>query len=162
MPVDAGALRDLIALRDRLDAKVAAAVRAYDESGLWACDGSTSMTAWLRSTVGMSSRDAGRVAARAKRLARLPVVAAAWADGVLSTGQVDAVLAAVNAKTVDRFADHEHELLPALAELAPADVTRAMRVWKAHAEAAAGLELAPDERERRLHLSPVGDEWAID
>ncbi|HEX7169038.1 MAG TPA: DUF222 domain-containing protein [Acidimicrobiales bacterium] len=162
VPVDRDTLRQLIALRDRLEAKVVVAVRDYDRSGLWACDGATSMTAWLRAEAGMSPGDAGRVAARAKRLARLPATAAAWADGELSTGQVDAVLASVTTKTIDRLADHEHDLLPTLASLPARDVARVMRVWHAHAEAEAGAEPPVDERERRLRLSAVGNEWAID
>jgi hypothetical protein len=38
------------------------------------------MTAWLRER-GLTSRDAGRLAATARRLAGLPVTRAAWADG---------------------------------------------------------------------------------
>ena len=47
IPVDGDALAAVFALRDRLDARLAEAVAAFDRHELWECDGATSMTAWL-------------------------------------------------------------------------------------------------------------------
>jgi hypothetical protein len=45
IPVDGDALAALLALRDRLDARICDAVAAHDRAGLWELDGATSMTA---------------------------------------------------------------------------------------------------------------------
>jgi hypothetical protein len=47
IPVDGDALAAVIALRDRLDARISDAVNAYDRAGLWELEGATSMTGWL-------------------------------------------------------------------------------------------------------------------
>ncbi|HEX7167911.1 MAG TPA: DUF222 domain-containing protein [Acidimicrobiales bacterium] len=160
--VDRDELARAIALRDRLDAKIAEAVAAYDSAALWECDGSTSMTAWLRSEAGMAGRDAARAARVAKHVARLPETAAAWRDGHLSSGQVDTIAGRLSDATISRFAEQEAELLPVLAPLGVNDLARAMRQWQAHALA----EVEPDhdegEPKRELHVSPVGDRWQVD
>ena len=50
LPYDGESLTQAIALRDRLDARIAEAVAAFDTSGWWAADGSVSTVAWLRGT----------------------------------------------------------------------------------------------------------------
>ena len=47
IPLDGDALEALLALRDRLEARISSAVAAHDRAGLWELDGATSMTAWL-------------------------------------------------------------------------------------------------------------------
>jgi len=47
IPVDSEALAAVLALRDRLDARISDAVAAHDRAALWELDGATSMTAWL-------------------------------------------------------------------------------------------------------------------
>src|SRR3712207_1320837 len=84
IPVDGDALIAVLALRDRLDAKIASAVSEFDAAGLWELDGATSMTAWLKDRGARSSREAGRTAAVGKRLRELPALADAWRDGRLS------------------------------------------------------------------------------
>ncbi|HEX7165444.1 MAG TPA: DUF222 domain-containing protein [Acidimicrobiales bacterium] len=111
---------------------------------------------------GMSRRDAGRVATRAKRMARLPAMSAAWRDGALSSAQVDAVLAVFTDTTAGLLGEHEESLVPTLSSLPANDVTRVMREWRARAVAELDAEPAIDTRERRLHVPPVGDAWAID
>ena len=48
VPTEGAALTQLLALRDRLDARIAEAVGDFDAARLWDLDGATSMTAWLR------------------------------------------------------------------------------------------------------------------
>jgi hypothetical protein len=57
------------------------------------------MVAWLRQGARQSQRDANRCAKTARRLRDLPVTAAAYRDGVLSAGQVQAIVANLNDKT---------------------------------------------------------------
>ncbi len=101
IPPDGTAIAAAVALRDRLEAKITEAAGAFDAASLWDLDSATSMAAWLRHHAGMTSRDAARTAARARRLRQLPATAAAWRAGQVSSGQLDAVLAAVQPNTVD-------------------------------------------------------------
>lgn len=83
--LDPTALVAVMGLRDRLDAKIAAAVVAeLDAAGLWDDDGSVSIAAWLRAHAGQTSRQAKRLTTTAARLRGLPAVQAAWAEGRLA------------------------------------------------------------------------------
>ena len=64
----AGDIEELLALRDRLDAKISEALRAFDAERCWAEDGSLSLTAWLAAHGRRSRREACREAVTAKRL----------------------------------------------------------------------------------------------
>ena len=120
------------------------------------------MTAWLRHHAAMTSRDAARTVARAKRLRDMPATASAWQAGELGSGQVDAILAALRPSPRHLFADHETDLVPSLVGLSVADTTRAMAAWSAHAEALSH-EDERAEPERALHLSKTLDgSWAVD
>jgi len=145
-------IEQLLALRDQLDAKISEALRAFDATQAWADDGSLSLTAWLAFHGRRSSREAHREALAAKRLAQLPATAAAWADGVLSSSQVGAVLANVSAEHAELYATHEEELTPLLAALSVRDTVAAMRSWRLRAEAISdGPE--PTFRPSQFHLS---------
>jgi hypothetical protein len=98
-----------------LTAKATMAGAAFDAAALWDLEGDTSMTAWLRTRAGMTSRQAARTVTTSRRLAAAPVTAAAWSDGTLSTGQVEAITANVDDATAALFAEHEADLIPVLA-----------------------------------------------
>ncbi len=100
LPADSAVLTEAFTLADRLNAKLLAAVGEHDAAELWRNDGATSMTAWLRHHSGRSGRDAARCARTARRLRQLPVTAAAYRDGVLSAGQVQAIVANLKDRTV--------------------------------------------------------------
>ncbi|HKX69997.1 MAG TPA: DUF222 domain-containing protein, partial [Acidimicrobiales bacterium] len=89
IPLDGDALAAAIALRDRLDARISDAVNAYDTASLWELEGATSMTGWLADRAGMARARAAATAARARKLAQLPLTSGAWRDGALSSGQVE-------------------------------------------------------------------------
>jgi hypothetical protein len=106
-----------------------------------------------------SRKEAYREALTATRLAQLPVTAAAWADGALSSSQVAAVVANVSAEHASLYAAHEDELTPALAALSVRDTAAAMRLWRLRAEATDDRPEAPSHpsegrRELSGHLSP--------
>ncbi len=82
---------------------------------------------------GLTSRSAGRLSLLARRLHKLPTTSAAYRAGVLSGGQVAAIVAQLDDDTVALFADHEDELVPYLAPLTVAGVARAMAAWKSRA-----------------------------
>jgi hypothetical protein len=165
IPVDAAALARSSALLDRLSAEVTAAVGAFDAAEAWRDSGAVSMTAWLRRHTGRSGREAGRLVRMARRLAALPVTAAAYGDGTLSGGQVQAIVANLNDDTTRLFAESESEMVAKLARLGVGDVSRVMQRWAA----AAQDHLQPDPGadgedpegpvgpERTLHLSETLD-----
>jgi len=145
-------IEQVLWVRDRLDAKISEALRSFDAQELWASDGSLSLAAWLAAHGRRSRRDAYREATVARRLGQLPVSAAAWSDGTLSSGQVAAIVANVSAGRAALYAQHEPEMTPLLAELSVADTTAAMRAWRLHAGAEDdGPE--PAERASELYLS---------
>lgn len=162
IPAEGEAIVAALAERDRLEARIAQAVAAFDRARLWDLDAASSMTAWLRRRGRCTRRDAARIAARAKAVGSLPVTAAAWSSGRLSSGQVDAIVARLRPETRDRFAEHEEDLVPVLAPLSVTDTTVAMSVWAARAEAETD-PAEPAEPERSLHASrTLGGHMALD
>ncbi len=160
VPLCGEAITEVLALRDRLDAKITDAVGAFDAAGLWDLDSATSMTAWLRQHGVMTKREAARVTGRAKKLRSLPVTAAAWQAGELSGGQVDAMVAVLKPEVLELFAEQEPELVPSLVGLSVVDTSRAMGHWAAHA---AALSNEAEESKRGLHLSRTLDgTWVLD
>jgi Domain of unknown function (DUF222) len=157
LPVDNAVLAEAFALADRLNAKLLAAVGDYDTAELWRNDGATSMTAWLRHHTHRSGRDAARCAKTARRLRQLPVTAAAHRDGVLSGGQIQAIVANVKDRTAGLYADHEADLVPELARLSVVDTAVAMQDWARRADAVVGDDPDTPQPERVLHLSRILD-----
>jgi Domain of unknown function (DUF222) len=118
------------------------------------------MTSWLADRGGMAGARAAATASRARKLAPLSLSPQAWRDGVLSSGQVDAIAANLDADTLELFAAHEAAVLPCLVDLSPRDVTTAMRAWRE--AATAGRDPKP-ERPHALHLSrTLADRWRVD
>jgi Domain of unknown function (DUF222) len=148
----AGDIEGLLALRDRLDSKLSEVLGVFEAEQGWAEDGSLSLTAWLVAHGRRSRKEAHREAVAAKRLSALPVTAAAWAEGVLSSSQVGAVVANVSAEHAGLYAAHEDELTPVLATLSVPGTAAAMRSWRLHAEAATDGTEAPS-RPSEIHLS---------
>jgi hypothetical protein len=157
LPADGRVLTEAFALADRLNATLLAAVGEYDAAELWRNDGATSMTAWLRHHTRRSGRDAARCAGTGRRLRQLPVTAAAYRDGVLSGGQVQAIVANLKDRTVGLFADHEAELVPEVAGLSVGDTAVAMQDWARRADAVVDDDPEPALPERSLHLSRILD-----
>jgi hypothetical protein len=147
-------------LRDRLDARISDAVAAHDRAGLWELDGATSMTAWLVDRAAMPRARAAAMVSRARKLAHLPVTAAAWRDGVLSSGQVEAIAGHLDPDTLGLFAHHETELVPTLVGLSVRDVAAAMGAWR---ECATSDRDPQPEPTQALYLSStLGGRWRLD
>ena len=88
---------------------------------------------------------------------QLPVTAAAYRDGVLSSGQVQAIVANLKDRTASLFAHHEAELVSELAALSVTDTAVAMQDWARRAEAVVGDDPDSPQPERSLHLSRILD-----
>jgi Domain of unknown function (DUF222)/HNH endonuclease len=162
IPVDCAALAAVVELWDRLDARIsdADAVAACDRAGLWELDGATSMTAWLADRAGMARPRAAATVARARKLTHLPVTAAAWRDGALSSGQVEAIAANLDPDTIDLFADREAVMVPALVDLPVRDVATVMAAWRECATADRDPKPQPAQA---LYLSrTLAGRWRLD
>lgn len=152
VPVQGESIAEMFSVIDRLQAKAAMAVSAYDAQGLFEVDGSGSMTSWLRQHTGVPNPN--QVVKTARRMRRLPVTAAAWLDGTLTGAQVHAIVGTVDDAIIDQLIEHEADLVPVLAPLSAFDVLTVMRQWKADAEAHNQTE--PDTSST-AHLSPMLD-----
>lgn len=160
IPHERDSLVQAIALRDRLDARIAEVVGEFEVTGWWAVDAAASMTAWLRAHARMTRRAAQRLRSIASRLRSLPVCAEAYADGRLSEGQIEAIVAHLDDPMTEIFAEQEAELVPYLIPLTVAGVSQAMSAWLIRARPEPS---EPREPERTLHLSQTLDErWVLD
>jgi Ser/Thr protein kinase RdoA (MazF antagonist) len=121
----------VFAVYDRLTAWLSDAVDGVDP----AADGAITLPQWLRVQARRSQRDAATLTRRSARVAGCPAVAAAWRDGRLATGQVDAVVATVTDPTAALFAEHAAALVPTLTRLSGRDTETAMRQWATYAAA---------------------------
>ena len=157
LPVDNDLLAQAFELADRLNAKLVAAVGEHDGAEVWRNDGATSMTAWLRHRAQSTSRDATLATKTARRLRQLPVTSAAYGEGRLSGGQVQAIVANLTDRTTGLFAQHETELVPGFGDLSVTETATRMQAWARYADAV--LDDPPDtpQPQRSLHLSRILD-----
>ncbi|MGY1622344.1 DUF222 domain-containing protein, partial [Geodermatophilus sp. SYSU D00965] len=81
-------LRGLLCAQNRLAAEVARTVAACEGTGAAEFDGLKSMASWLRGHGHLSVAEAGRVVRAGRACAQLPAVAAAFAAGAVTEGQV--------------------------------------------------------------------------
>ncbi len=156
IPAGGDALAEAFALFDRLEAKLSQAVGAFDAGDGYLADGAVTAKAWLRHFAKLASREASACVARSRRLRSLPHTASAWAEGSLSSGQVQAVVANVSDATVGHLAEVEEDLVPLLAPLTVVETAAAMRHWRIQAEAFLDPPEAPDPS-RSLHCSQIMD-----
>jgi Domain of unknown function (DUF222) len=133
----AGDLIDGFVLLDRLTARLVDTVGAFDRAGLWALDGASSMAGWLKANAVRTGSDAGSLTKIARLLHALPFTAEAFNAGRLSYGQVQTIAANVNTKTVERFAEHEADMVPSFETLTIKKTADAMQYWARHAAALA-------------------------
>ena len=131
----AGALKEAFVAFQLFEAKLCEAVGEFDHARLWDVEGARSMADWLTVACGFSRRNAKRWSSTAAQLLVLPVTAAAWRDGSLSSGQVEAIVGHVNDETRPRFAEMETAIVPTIVGLSVADTRVVMRTWAAHAQA---------------------------
>jgi len=127
------ALGAAIAEHARHGARLAVAVASFEAAGRHELDGARTMKAWLRANAGIDETEAARLCATGRRLRALPVVRAAVLDGVLSGGQLRAIVANVPTRHLERFADHEADIVPTLAGLDVDQTERALQAWRREA-----------------------------
>lgn len=130
IPVDRRAVVEAIRLSDRLGAKISTAVGELDVRLAHLPD-EPSLSAWLRRQARLGYADAERLVFTAQRLRAWPLTRRAWLDGVLSAGQVGAVVANVPPPATGRYATDEREVVPVLIGLSVTDTAAAIRRWAA-------------------------------
>jgi hypothetical protein len=131
IPVDRTAVVEAIRLSDRLGARVSEAVGRLDSAlaPLARRPDDPTLAVWLRRQARLSYADAERLVFTAQRLRQWPLTRRAWLDGVLSGGQVGAVVANVPPAATLRYANDESEVVPVLIGLSVTDTAAALRRW---------------------------------
>ena len=163
VPVDGDALASVLALRDRLEAKIVTAVCAFDDTDEWdTAEGCASLGAWLRIRGRMTAGDATRLARTARRLRHLPTLREAWLDGSVSGGHVATVVANLNDRTVALFRDQEDDLVPILGQVEVGAAANAMKAWAAQAREILDDDPGEPDPDRTAHLSPTLDGGRLD
>jgi len=156
VPVDGDALAEVLALRDRFEARLVEAVCAFDDTNEWdRAEGCASLAAWLRIRGRMTAGDAGRLAKTARRLRSLPTLRQAWLDGAVSGGHVASVVANLSDRTAPLFREQEDDLVPILAGVEVGAAAVAMRAWAAEARERLGGDGSEPDPDRSAHLSPT-------
>jgi hypothetical protein len=79
---------ELLRARNRLDAELTRTVRECEVAGAAEHDGLKTMQSWLRGHAHLSDAEAGRLVRSGRALEHLPAVAAGFADGAITAGQV--------------------------------------------------------------------------
>lgn len=155
LPADRESIAEVLRLRDRLEAKLALGVAAFEKAGGHELDHATSAVAWLR-THGLSVAAAGSLLRSGRRALEVPELGEAWVDGRLGSGHVQAIVANVSERTAALFAEHAAALLPSLEDLTAREAAIAMQAWRAQADALLDVGNADgDDRPptSTLHLS---------
>ena len=175
-------LRQLVPLAqigiNRLAAVQTAAVAAGEARQVQQVDGMMSMKAWLTGHCRLSGRAAADLVRDGRRLAQLPALAAAYAQGAITPAHVAVVTAAVTPARVAvaeangiNLATTDAVLTDAARALGPEDTAKAVRRWVAGIDPDGTLdEDAGRPRVFRMavssngriylsgHLDPVGGE----
>lgn len=120
---------ELLAARDRVDAELALAVAAADAGGAWSGCGHRSARRFLRSFGRQSSAMAGLVLGRSRLLGGHQITARAAADGKLSLGAVDAIVAVVTDRRASLYRRDEPLLVAKGAELPLEDFETLLAHW---------------------------------
>jgi hypothetical protein len=128
-PVTCDDLAELLRARDVLDAKLCAGIGEVDAAELWDTQDAVSMSGWLRRPLVCTHDHAGRHVARARKLRALAATRAAWADGRLSSAQVDAICAVVTAERLAAYLEAETDMVDQLTRLDGPDTAAVLRAW---------------------------------
>jgi hypothetical protein len=148
-PVTCDDLAELLRARDILDAKLCAGIGEVDAAELWDTADAVSMTGWLRRPLVCTHDHAGRHVARARKLRAMAATRAAWADGRLSSAQVDAICAVVTAERLTAYLDAETDMVDQLTRLDGPDTAAVLRAWAP--TALGNLALLCRRHHRRIH-----------
>src|SRR4051812_1193283 len=117
-------------MSDRLAAVRTRVVSAWDQRRVWAEDGSKSPSARLARDVGMDPETARVEVRRARKLRRMPHVAAALADGELSLDKADLLARGCTRPLQPMFERDEAFLVEQVCGLRFVPARKAVEYWK--------------------------------
>jgi len=100
----------LLAHRNRLDAEIVRTVRECELTGAAEHDGLKTMQSWLRGHGHLAEAEAARLVASGRALEHLPAVAAGFADGSITGGQVWLIARIAEPDRLAAAADHGVDL----------------------------------------------------
>lgn len=173
-----GAAADYLALRDLIEQLEVTSLRwlaTVDASGAPSADGSASTAAWVRRHTGCAARTAAADVRLARRLHTdgqrpLSTTAGLLDDGLVTLDHARVIARATATMSADAFATAEPLVAKTAAKL-PADPAgqvaaqiceHAEELHASEAVDPVAARRAAAEASRHLHLSPVGDMWALD
>ena len=115
--------------RARLDAAEAAVIAEFDSRGCCVTDGMVSTRAWLGHHTGVARAVAGGRVRLAKRLRRMPLMADALADGLVTDGHARSLARCLTPRTLEAFACDESVLVDQAVGLEADDFDRVVTRW---------------------------------
>lgn len=143
---------ELMAVAQRVQALLAAAVAGFGRSSEWGEDGARSAAGWLAAECRLPHREVARWGTLGGLVERLPVVARAWAAGTVATAHVAALASVCNHRTSDAMVRDQDLLVECARTLSYGDFRRALAYWLQHADPD-GCEAAELDRQQRRRVS---------
>ena len=132
-----------------LDAFVTKATAGFDAAGNWVPDGARSAKAWLSTRCRLPKSTAGKTVRRGRAIRHLPHASQAWADGAITSAQVD-VIATLRTEVTEEALTHDEEILVGQAStMSYQSFVRAADYWKQLADADGAEEDDQKRRDRR-------------
>jgi Domain of unknown function (DUF222)/HNH endonuclease len=122
-------VRDLVELKERLEAELMRSVGQWDAEGCWAEDGAVSAASWLATQTSLPRAAAGRLVRAARLLGEHETTAVALASGAVTSVQVD-TLATLTRNREDLYPAAEDALLTAAEALGADDFAAVARHWR--------------------------------
>ena len=138
--------------RSRLEALWAVVVGRFEAAGGPQVDGAWSAGNWVAARTGCRRGTANGRVGLARKLARMPATAAAYAQGALTEGHVRALAGALNARTAERFAEYEARLVAEATRLSAEATARMIAFWLRHADPD-GPEPGPEDGPDTCHIA---------
>ena len=161
MAVDADDLEAVLRAREMLLAYTMAPLAAFDDLRLYQPSKAASTQQFLERTVGLSPGDAHSTVAMARKLKAMPLTEAAWLAGILTSGQVRAVVGNVSTRTAEQYRAQEADVLAIIVALDGKDTVKAMQSWANYAEALlADDPEKPPREDEFFHSQTTGGRYA--
>ncbi len=157
-------LREVAALKERLEAEYVRLVADWDQTQAWAVDGALSAPAWLAHHTPIGRHRASRTVGTARLVRQRHAVEEALASETVSVTQVESLARASGNGRSELLSDHEQALLDAASTMGEDDFSGLVKRWTSMADDQLGRANARHIFDNRyLHLSPTfGGAVAVD
>lgn len=153
-------LCELLEVRERLDAEILRATSDWDRNRAWEIDGALSPRAWLAHRTPMSESEAGRLVKNARLVNGHDEIAAALADGDITTPHVEAIGRVMSSDRLPLLTEHAETIVEQARKLPIGDFTTVMRRWASLADDHLSKDTHEEKWARRhLHASVALDGW---